>query len=94
MKTNLTIDVDEHARFVIAKFFAVAASAGIDKTRTRATRAQVRRFVNAAVRTAIKDAERDLRPRSRAAARRLADPSQRTREMLPEPRDQQRNIQW
>lgn len=89
----MTIDADDYQRFVIAKFFA-PASKGIDKTRRRATRTQVRRFALAALRTAVKDHARDLPSRSLAAARKLAAGDARGTELLPPPQEEQRSLRW
>lgn len=93
MKVRLTIDVSEHDRLVIAKFFAAAAPPGRDRTRTRATRAQAKQFVRSALRTVVKDYADDLRGRTRGAASRLrlaaAEPDA---PLLPEPREKQQRL--
>lgn len=74
MKVRITIDVDDYARFVIAKYFAVAAAKDTtDGQRVRATRAQVKRFLTSALKTAIKEQEDGLRGRTRGAARKLRE---------------------
>ena len=47
MKVRLSLDFNDYARYVIAKFYAPAATSAQDKARPRATRHQVRRFVEA-----------------------------------------------
>ena len=97
MKVRLTLEVDDHQRFVIAKFFAPAAAGKTDRERTRATRAQVRRFAIAALRKVVKDQASELRSqRSRAAARRLTDGAQPVplADAIPSPREEQGNLQW
>jgi hypothetical protein len=92
MKVRLTIEVGDRARFVVAKYWAPVSS-GADRTRTRASRAQVRRFIEAALRTAINDQAAALRGRSRATAKRLAEPKVEP-ETLREPAEQQMSISF
>lgn len=74
MKVHLTLDVDAAARFVIARYFGIAALPDTrDRIRSRATRRQVRRFAVAALRTAVMEQRENLQGRSRAAAQRLFD---------------------
>ena len=98
MRVRLTLEVDDHQRFVIAKFFAPAAAGKTDRQRTRATRAQVKRFVLAALRKAVKDQAQELPSRrSRTIAQRLENGSRKranTGELLPAPREEQRPLQW
>lgn len=92
MKVRTMVQVSEHDRLVIAKFFAAAAPAGSpDAVRTRATRKQVRRFVAHAVAAVVKDHAVLLRGRARAAAQRLAQPTDAAPETppLPEPTEKQ-----
>ena len=95
MRVRLTLDVNDYQRFVVAKYFQPAGS-GADKTRLRATRKQIRRFIEAAFRTAVQEQARELpSPRSRAAAERLKLPrGHREQETLPPPKEQQRSIPW
>jgi hypothetical protein len=93
VKVRITVDVSEHDRLVIAKFFAAAASTPRDKARTRATRAQVKQFLKSALRTSVKDYATDLRGRSRAAAARLKLGSVTfDAPLLPEPREKQQRL--
>jgi hypothetical protein len=93
MKTRLLIEVGDHERYVIARYFGAAAVHVRDKKRPRATRAQVKRFVEAALRTAVKEQADRLRSRARATARRLAEgrpvPEAET---LPEPAEKQDSL--
>lgn len=92
MKVRTLVQVSEHDRLVIAKYFAAAAPEGSqDAIRTRATRKQVRRFVAHAVALAVKDHVNVLRGRARAAANRLAAPPTAPPETppLPEPAEKQ-----
>ena len=93
MKVRIRLDVGEYERFVIAKFFHPAGQ-GRDGIRLRATRAQVQRYVRAAIRRAVDDQAREMAGRSRAAARRLKDGVTGGVEPLPEPTEQQRDLQW
>jgi hypothetical protein len=63
MKVRVTLDADARLRFVVAKYFG---------SKGRATRKQVREFVRGAVASAVREHQEALRPRSRAAAERLA----------------------
>lgn len=94
MKVRVVVDVGDYERFVIAKFWAPVGTA-IDKKRSRATRAQVRRFALAMLRRAVKDHERDLAPRSRKSATRIAAgaPPQAV-EQVPAQNDNQRRLTW
>lgn len=94
MKVHLVLDVGDYERFVIARYFAVAAIEKRDRKRRRATRAQVKRFVSAALKTHVKEVARELRPRSRAAATRLATPSPETPEVIAPPKELQQNLSW
>lgn len=97
MKVRLTLDVDAADRFVIAKFFATAAaSKSIDRRRLRATRAQVRWFAQAALRTHVGEQAERLRGKSRAVARRLLNGESVTPRELAEtlPPAEQRSIPW
>ena len=87
MKVRLMLDIDDHTRYVIAKYYRAAiissdAPRG-DRTRTRATRAQARRFVVAALRRCVINQARDLDARSRAVAKRLLGPEAVSAETLP-----------
>lgn len=93
MKVHLTLDVSGHERYAIAKYFAVAATTTPDKQRTRATRKQIRRFAAAALRTCVKDLVREMSPRQHQHAVALAE-GLPVRDTLPEPREQQRVLQW
>lgn len=92
MKTRLTLNVDDHARLVIAKYFA-PVSHGADRTRTRATRAQVRRFAEAAVATAVREHATVLRGRTLAAAYRLLS-GNKSSETLAPPDGWQQGVLW
>lgn len=94
MRVRLTLDVSEHERFVVAKYFAPASEAGsVDRYRLRATRKQVQRFVLAALAKAIKDQTNDLPARSRSAARKLAEGRPPTETLAP-PKEEQRSLRW
>lgn len=86
MKVQLSLDVDERTRYVIAKYFAAAGDSK-DKARTRATRAQVRRFAAAALQVAIKERAASLHRRQRATADRLGNPA-------PEPEEVDHSWEW
>lgn len=96
MKVRLTLDVDAHQRYVIARYFRPAAASDkrADRTRTRATRTQVKRFVETAVRSAVKEREDELDAKGRTAARRLREPVPVQGELLIEPREKQRGLAW
>lgn len=91
MKVRLVIDADEHARFVIAKYFAPVGDAR-DRVRRRATRAQVRRFVLAALRTHVREQAGNLGGRSRGAATRLSTGADAESETLRPSREQQLSL--
>lgn len=94
MRVRLALDVSEHERFVIAKYFAPASDAGsVDRYRLRATRKQVQRFVRAAIAKAVKDQANDLPARSRSAARKLAE-GRSAVETLARPKEEQRSLRW
>lgn len=93
MKTRLLIEVSEHDRLVIAKFFAAAATEKRDKVRRRATRKQVQRFVKHAIASVVKDQVLLLRGKSKAAAARLASGEDVVAvEPLPEPAEKQMTL--
>jgi len=94
MKVRMLIEVSEHDRLVIAKFFAAAAESGTpDAVRTRATRRQVRRFASHAVNSVVRDHAALLRGRARAAAARLANlPGDVSEAPLPEPAEKQLSL--
>lgn len=96
MKVHLTLDVDAAARFVIARYFGIAAPLETtNRTRSRATRKQVRRFAIAAVRTAVMEQRENLSGRSRAVAQRLFDGGGHVaQETLTPPAEQQQGIPW
>lgn len=92
MKVRTLVNVSEHDRLVIAKFFAAAAPDGNpDAVRTRATRKQVRRFTEHAVSAVVKEHAMLLRGRARSAATRLASAPATPSETppLPDPREKQ-----
>ena len=92
MKVWLRLDVDEHARFVIARYFRPVDAT---KTRTRATRGQVRQFARAALYSAVCDqAETILDGRGKAVAQRLRGTETPEQETLTPPREQQRSLTW
>lgn len=95
MKVRLLLEVGDYERFVIAKFFSPAAVAGTaDRTRLRATRAQVRKFVRGALRLTVRDHAQELRSmKARATAKRL-EAGAVPEEMLPAPKEQQRSLVW
>ncbi len=64
MKVNLTVELDDRDRYVIAKYFGIPEA--------RAVRRLCREFVRGAVRTAVREHQDALRGRQRASARRLA----------------------
>lgn len=86
----MTFEVDEYSRYVIARFFRPVDE---KKTRTRATRKQVRRFIGAALNSAVNEQRVILDPKGRATAKRLRDPKAQT-ETLPEPPEKQTSIRW
>lgn len=67
MKTRMLVEVGAFERYVIARYFS--ASDGV--SRTRATRAQVRRFVAAAVQAQVRDLAADMRGKQRGTSDRL-----------------------
>ena len=95
VKVLLGLDVDDYARYVIAKYFVPAATTKQDKLRARASRAQVRRFVEAAIQTAVRTQQQSLRKRYLTTAARLAEGRQRvTVDLLPPTAEEQRSLQW
>ena len=95
MKTRMVLNVTEHDRLVIAKYFAAAAPEGTaDRSRTRATRKQVQRFAAAAVRYVVREHVPDLRGRARTAARRLLQdaPPPVAAEQIAEPSEKQQRL--
>ncbi len=96
MKARVLVEVGDYERYVIARYFAAAATERRDKTRTRATRAQVVRFVRGAIRSAVRE-QRDALPsrRMRAYAKRLqeAAPAMGADELVP-PVEQQPSLAW
>jgi hypothetical protein len=94
MRTRLTLDVSAFDRYVVARYFAVAATDRRDKVRTRATRAQVKRFVQAALRSAVKEQAALLRGRrSRGTVARLQVALQSAEELVA-PVEQQQSLAW
>lgn len=90
MKVRLLLEVSEHDRLVIAKFFGAASLEKRDKVRRRATRKQVQRFVRHALGAVVKDHALLLRGKSKAAAARLASGADVVApEPLPEPAEKQ-----
>lgn len=85
MKVNLTVDLDERDRYVIAKYFGVPDA--------RAVRRLCRDFVRGAVRTAVREQQGALRGRQRAAAKRLAEghPAEHGPELTP-PKEKQLSL--
>jgi hypothetical protein len=95
MKTRLLIDVGDYERYVIARYFAVAPTSARDQRRPRATRAQVKRFVQAALRTAVREQVTQLRQRQRTTAARLAEGrSVAAPEELVDPPEKQPSLAW
>ncbi len=93
MKTRILLTVNEFERYVIARYWGVAASTPQDKTRTRATRQQGREFAHAALRAAVKEQAEALRGREKATAKRLAQP-QSDDTVLVRPDEHQLNLTW
>ena len=95
VKVRLLVEVGDYERFVISKYWA-PVSAGIDRTRTRGTRAQVRRFISAALKSAVKEQASAFRGRTRSAARRLQQPEghRTTESLLREPDEKQQALTW
>ena len=96
MKVWVRFDLDAFDRFVIARYWS-SVSSGLDTTRRRATRAQSRRFVLAAIRTAVNQHADDLRGRHGKTARRLANARETTGaqgETLRPPIEEQRSLRW
>jgi len=94
MKVRVVLDVDEHARYIIARYYR---SVDTDKTRTRATRLQVKRFTAAALRTCIREqSDEILDAKGKAVAQRLQTPTTDVTniEFLSEPREKQRSLTW
>ena len=93
MRVLLRIDVDAYARYVIAHYFRPVDDS---KTpRTRATRKQVKRFVEAALWTCTRDAAEDIqdaRAKAHAIDMRLKSDSQPDEYI--EPREKQRSLIW
>jgi hypothetical protein len=85
MKVNITLELDDRDRYVIAKYFGVAD--------TRAKRRLCRDFIRGALRTAVRENADALRGRQRAAAKRLAEgrPPAKDAE-LAAPRDKQLSL--
>lgn len=71
MRVRVTFDVDDHGRYVMAKYFGSKTARG--QSRTRATRREVKEFIIGATAWAVREHANALRGRSRAAAKRLAD---------------------
>lgn len=92
MKVRLLLDVSDVQRYVIAKYYATAdAEQGV--SRARATRSQVRRFAQAALRRAVEDRVVELAKRQRTTTERLRQPKgHRDPEILPEARELQRGL--
>jgi len=68
----MVVEVDAHTRYVIAKYFRPVDGVA---TRSRATRHQVRRFIEAALRTCVREQATDiLDAREKVVARRLQTP--------------------
>lgn len=89
------LDVDEHARYVIARYFRPVDK----KLRTRASRTQVKRFVAAALRTCVREQEQEiLDARGKSVAQRLQAPvdtgALQDSLFLKEPKEKQRNLAW
>jgi hypothetical protein len=95
MKINLTLDVDDFERYVIAQYYGEKKNNG--KSRRRALRATVRRFVRAALRTSALDRADDLPRRKRKAAYRIRERLKSQQTNAPEPeqlsqRERQREL--
>jgi hypothetical protein len=69
MKVNLTLDVDDFERYVIAQYYGEKKNNG--KSRRRALRSSIKRFIRAALRTSALDRADDLPRRKRKAAYRI-----------------------
>ena len=94
MKVNLTHTIDDWERYVVAKFLAPASTTRVDKERTRASRAQLKRFIRGAVRTAVLAAERQLPMRQYRRASKLRAGDLKEARALKLTDDQQRALQW
>lgn len=68
MRVRLSVDVDDLDRYLIARHFRTAEGG---KPRTRATRAQVRRFLIVALNTVLGDQAQAARGRAKGVVRRL-----------------------
>ena len=94
MKVRLSLDVDAYTRYVIARYFRLPYETTSKKRRVRATRAQVRRFVLAALRTSVHEQAGELDAMGRTIAAKLMTPIDDGPgiEFLAEPREKQRNL--
>lgn len=66
MKTWVMLDVGPFERYVIAQYYAP-----VDGKRTRATRAQIRRYISGALASMTRDQVSEMTGRRRATADRL-----------------------
>lgn len=94
MRVKITVEVDAADRYVVAAYFRPVATDKKDKVRSRATRAQVRRFVQGALRSAIKEQAGSLHGHTRATARRLREGRTGEPEALVPPPEQQGSLAW
>lgn len=71
MKVRMTLDVDAYTRYVIARYFGTVSPTPADRRRGRATRAQVKRFVQGAIATAAREYAANMHGKPKATATRL-----------------------
>jgi hypothetical protein len=96
VKVRLLLSVGAYERYVIARYWGVTATDQKDKTRARATRAQVKTFAQAALRAAVHEQAEALRGREKATAQRLLAPREidTLDEDLRRPDERQLNLTW
>lgn len=83
------LTVDDHTRYVIARYFRGTAADDAKVPRTRATRRQVQRFAAAALRRAVRDYAASLDARGRSVALRLSNPDEIAAEAVEIPGEEQ-----
>lgn len=96
MKTRITLTLSDYERYVIARYWGVAATEAKDQKRPRATRNQVRAFAHAAIKAAVKEQADAMRGRQKSTVERLKQGKPEPDNVLElvRPRERQPNLVW
>lgn len=92
MKVQISLSVGDYERYVVAMYYRPASIKPVDRTRTRATRVQVRKFVQAALRSSLKEQADALCGKQRRHALRLSDSADHVSDLLIQPRERQLSL--